>query len=252
MKKTRKWGDAYDVRGARWSNKRIFERDCARFDVHAECRFQRIGCVHLSGERRHGRFRSGDSEYHGQPVNDAPYWPVASELTATNIGLENVTLSWTPAEDDVSVDSYELFQNSELISSSIPADVLSYEVGGLIPDTTYTFEISARDAAGELTTNNLLAVVVKTLASEEAVEEIKDNVDDLVDSGVLNPGQGNCLLTKLDKAKRQIDRGQINAAINNLESFINEIEAMMNSGRLAVEEGQALIDAPTALLESIE
>jgi len=51
---------------------------------------------------------------------------------------------------------------------------------------------------------------------EEQGDLLIDDIEDLVADGVLNAGQGNALISKLENIIAKIDRGQIRAAINQL------------------------------------
>jgi hypothetical protein len=59
-------------------------------------------------------------------------------------------------------------------------------------------------------------------------------------AGVLNHGQGNALAVKLDAAVRALNRGNGQAACNELGAFTNQIEAFINAGLLSAGQGQAL------------
>ena len=76
-------------------------------------------------------------------------------------------------------------------------------------------------------------------------------IEGLVSSGVLNQGQGNALLQKLEVAQRQLDRGNVNAAVNQLVAFINQVSALINAGVLTPEEGQPLIDTANAIINQL-
>ena len=75
-----------------------------------------------------------------------------------------------------------------------------------------------------------------------------DETNALVNTGVLNAGQGNALTVKLDGALTKLDAGNVNAAINQLQAFINQVNAMINSGVLSPAEGQSLIDSVNAII----
>jgi hypothetical protein len=66
-------------------------------------------------------------------------------------------------------------------------------------------------------------------------------VRDLAASGVLNQGNANALLAKLNAA-----------AINQLQAFINQVQALVQSRRLTAEQGQALIDAANHRIDQLD
>ncbi len=73
---------------------------------------------------------------------------------------------------------------------------------------------------------------------------------DLVESGVLNLGQGCALIAKLDAALTP-DKGNEIAAMNQLQAFINQVNAFINAGILSPAEGQPLIDAAQAAIDEL-
>ncbi len=73
--------------------------------------------------------------------------PVIGTLNpASNILQTSLTLTWTAATDNVGVTNYNVFQDNVLVATL--GDVLSYEVTGLAPNTTYDFYTTALDASG--------------------------------------------------------------------------------------------------------
>jgi probable HAF family extracellular repeat protein len=97
----------------------------------------------------------------------------------------------------------------------------------------------------------LWTVPLPPATPEEAIADAVAEVAGLVDAGTLGQGEANALVTKLDAAQRQLDKGNIGPALNVLAAFINQVDAMVNSGRLTAEEAQPLIDAATAAIEMI-
>jgi streptogrisin C len=94
-----------------------------------------------------------------QPVNEAltkwglnlvtdsgdtqpPTAPGTPKATATQ---DSVTLTWDPATDNVRVSGYDV-DNGDALATTVTATTAT--VGRLTPDTSYTFTVKARDAAG--------------------------------------------------------------------------------------------------------
>ena len=76
-------------------------------------------------------------------------------------------------------------------------------------------------------------------------------IEDLVDSGTLNKGQGQSLISSLEIALSRLDAGNDAAAIGVLSAFINKVNAFIAVGVLSLEDGQALIDAANAIIEQL-
>jgi hypothetical protein len=92
---------------------------------------------------------------------------------------------------------------------------------------------------------------VTVLTPQQGIAGLIERIRDLVDRGVLNGGQGNALIAKLEAALRQLDRGKPQTAINQLEAFINQVNALIGGGVLPAEEGQPLLAAATAILAAL-
>ena len=68
-----------------------------------------------------------------------------TNLSSTNITETSFNLSWTASTDNVGVVSYDIYQDGVLVSTNSGT---SLSISGLDDDTTYSFTVSANDAAG--------------------------------------------------------------------------------------------------------
>ncbi len=99
----------------------------------------------------------------------APTWPPGSSLSFYGLGTTGVTLFWTPAIDDFTVTSYNLYSGTELLST-LTSSELSFRVSGLSPGQSYTFRVEAGDAAnlwstsGPSLTLTTFSIIVPDLA----------------------------------------------------------------------------------------
>ncbi|MBJ7470016.1 MAG: fibronectin type III domain-containing protein [Solirubrobacteraceae bacterium] len=84
--------------------------------------------------------------------------PTNPTVTATTT-KNSATLSWSGATDNVGVAGYDVFNGSTKVSSVTGTTAT---VSGLSPDTSYTFRVVARDAAGNVSTG--ATVTAKTAA----------------------------------------------------------------------------------------
>lgn len=79
--------------------------------------------------------------------NTPPVWPSGSTLTPSGIGQASLTLTWTPATDNVAVTGYKVFIDGDLYKT-VNSSPLTCTVSGLSSATSYTFKVEAGDAAG--------------------------------------------------------------------------------------------------------
>jgi len=93
--------------------------------------------------------------------HEPPTWPSTKKLTASNIGEQKLTLTWSAAEDNIGVTDYRIYKGTELIGT-VAGSELSYEVTGLTKATRYTFSIEAGDAAGNWSTDGPTVTLTTT------------------------------------------------------------------------------------------
>lgn len=90
----------------------------------------------------------------GATDTEAPTQP--TNLSATAVSGTQVNLTWTASTDNVGVTGYKVFRNSAQIGTSVTT---SYSDTTCSPGTTYTYEVSAYDAAGNESLKSSPAVV---------------------------------------------------------------------------------------------
>jgi len=79
----------------------------------------------------------------GSPDTEPPTVP--TNLTATPVSTTQINLSWTASTDNVGVTGYKIYRNSSYYNSTAGT---SYPDTGCSPNTTYSYQVSAYDAAG--------------------------------------------------------------------------------------------------------
>ncbi len=88
--------------------------------------------------------------------------PTAPTLSASGTTQTSTNLSWSGATDNVAVTGYDVYRNGVLLGSTTTAT--TYAVSGLTASTSYTFNVKAKDAAGNVSANSN-TVSVTTLAN---------------------------------------------------------------------------------------
>lgn len=93
-----------------------------------------------------------------QPGGDTQAPTVPTSLTSTAKTSSTITLSWAASTDNVGVTGYEVYNGAALVTT---VSGTSATVTGLAADTSYTFTVKAKDAAGNLSAASS-ALTVKT------------------------------------------------------------------------------------------
>ena len=108
----------------------------------------------------------------------------------------------------------------------------------LAVETAYTVEVSGQtDVAGDV---QQVAEIwtFTTVTPIEAIQQLAADVKAYRDAGVLNNGQANSLLVKLNGAIAKLVQGNPAAAAGRLEAFIIAVEDLIAAGVLPPEDGQ--------------
>ncbi len=79
------------------------------------------------------------------PVDDREPPAAPTGLTTSTVDSTSITLGWTASTDNVGVTGYDVLRGGTVVGS---ATGTTYQATGLTPDTSYTFTVRARDAAG--------------------------------------------------------------------------------------------------------
>jgi DNA/RNA endonuclease G (NUC1) len=113
--------------------------------------------------------------------------------------------------------------------------------------------VTTVNAVEALTGYDVLALLEKKIESvvEAGMQDEMALVDGLVETGKISKGNGNSLTSKLEAAAGSLDRGNVTAAVNQLEAFLHEVDAMEKSKRLDAVEANALRSAIMALIASV-
>jgi chitodextrinase len=90
---------------------------------------------------------SGSTPAGSPPATDATAPSVVTNLQATAVSPSQINVSWNAATDDVGVVGYRLYQNGTQVGTSAGT---TYAASGLTAGTTYSFSVSAYDAAGNV------------------------------------------------------------------------------------------------------
>lgn len=95
--------------------------------------------------------------YQGQTDTQAPSTP--TNLVASNVAETTVTLGWNASSDNVGVVGYDIYSGASNLGT---VTATSANITGLVANTSYSFTVKAKDAAGNVSGSSN-TVTVKTL-----------------------------------------------------------------------------------------
>jgi hypothetical protein len=87
---------------------------------------------------------------------------------------------------------------------------------------------------------------------EEIIGNLISYIEELINQGVLNAGQGNSLIVKLDQALKQLEKAKTKQAIKAINAFINEVNSLYMEGVLPEETANQLVEDAEFIIDSIE
>jgi|TARA_R100000479_G_scaffold68390_2_gene32621 Zn-dependent metalloprotease len=122
---------------------------------------------------------------------EAPSDPTG--LTASNVTETTIDLSWNASSDNIGVTEYEVYQGSSLLGTTANT---STQITGLVANTSYTFSVKAKDAAGNVSgTSNVVNVTTGSPSNVEYCDSQGNNSSyewiDLVRLNNLDNATGN-------------------------------------------------------------
>jgi phospholipase/lecithinase/hemolysin len=88
---------------------------------------------------------------------------------------------------------------------------------------------------------HVTAAVQQLIGDAITVAMLKDQVVRLTAAGVLNAGQSNALLSKLDGAHRELADRKPKTAVNKVQAFANQVSAFVRTGQLSIEQAELLL-----------
>jgi chitodextrinase len=139
--------------------------------------------------------------------------PTAPTLSASGTTATTTNLSWSGATDNVAVTGYDVYRNGALLGSTTSAT--TYAVTGLTASTTYTFNVKAKDAAGNVSANSN-TVSVTTLANtvtyctSTSTNTADERIGKVVFGTINNPSTGTAGYENFTALSTNVVRGTAN------------------------------------------
>jgi hypothetical protein len=126
----------------------------------------------------------------------------------------------------------------------------------LVPGATYTVLVSGAVSIGVPGGDSGVQQApvtwdFTTITIGAQIEHLIAAVETLYADGILNGGQANALISKLQGSLDKLDNGQPGVAVNRLGAFVNQVNSFIDEGVLTAEIGQLLIDQANFIIWQI-
>ncbi|XOV93646.1 MAG: Ig-like domain-containing protein [Bacteroidota bacterium] len=206
-----------------------------------------VACLQPTGYILDGT-DTDDTNPYLNPNNAAPTANAGADQSIT-VG-EQVTLDGSGSSDP---DNDMINYDCTIIAAPMGSTAIITGTGpypGIIPDVAgeYIIQLVVDDG---FVFSDPDEVIVTVLSPDEAVEELSNTIDELINSGTISSFQGVILSGPLDVALRFIDRGQSNVAINRLNSFKFRVSLFVFLGLMDESDAESLIDGADAIIDSL-
>ena len=139
------------------------------------------------------------------------------------------------------------FNGSALATTFVSATQLTATILASDIASAGSFNVTVTNPVGG--TSNAVSFTVVT--PQQATEAIINSVNALFSQGVLNGGQDNSLVVKLQHAINVMNAGKNDAAIRRLDSFINEVNDLLSSGVLSLFQAASLVSAAQSVIAAL-
>ncbi len=165
-----------------------------------------------------------------------PVINITSPLAQAYLHTASVSVSWTATDTGSGVASSTGTLDGSAVTNGQSMDLFFLSLG------SHTLTVNATDNAGNSASASVTFTVVADINSLIALEQRACTL-----SWISGDGVCNSLLVKLQAAKASIDRGQFNAAKNQLNAFMAELDAQ--NGK-KVTQGFDLLKSDTVYVVS--
>ncbi|MBZ5538783.1 MAG: fibronectin type III domain-containing protein [Acidobacteriia bacterium] len=152
---------------------------------------------------------------------------VPTGLSASATSSTQINLSWTASTDNVAVTGYRIFRNATQVATTAGT---SFQDTGLTPSTSYSYTVSAYDAAG-----NTSALSTAASATTQAPPDTTPPVISAVTASSITSSDATVTWTTDEPADSQVDYGTTTAYGNSttLDAARTTAHSQLLSGLVA-------------------
>ena len=117
------------------------------------------------------------------------------------------------------------------------------------PPGDYVLTVTGTDARSQIGGTRSTTLNLTVLTPAQAIPAIVTKIQGLLGAGVLNKGQANSLIVKLNHAIDSLNNSKPDqpTACNQLQAFVNEVNAYVSSGELTPAQADTLLGGPLGI-----
>jgi hypothetical protein len=116
------------------------------------------------------------------------------------------------------------------------------------PPGAYVLTLTGTDARSQIGGTRSTTLNLTVLTPAQAIPAIITKIEGLQGAGVLNKGQANSLIVKLNHAIDSLNsKPDQPTACNQLQAFVNEVNAYVSSGKLTPAQADTLLGGPLGI-----
>ena len=117
------------------------------------------------------------------------------------------------------------------------------------PAGTYVLTLIGTDSRPAIGGTRTFSLTLQVLTPAQAIPNVIASINGLKAAGVLNRGQANSLIVKLNHAITSLNsKPDQPTACNQLQAFVNEVNAYVNGGKLTPAQADLLLGGPLGIL----
>lgn len=151
-----------------------------------------------------------------EPTPDITPPSAPAALTAAAVSATEIDLAWGASIDNIGVTEYRIFRNGTQIATSTAA---SYRDAGLSPSTTFTYTVSAYDAAGNASAPSAAASATTPAAPDTTPPSAPSNLTALAASADQIDLTWNASTDNVGVAGYQIYRNGVPVGVSIVPSY---------------------------------
>ncbi|RPJ77942.1 MAG: 6-bladed beta-propeller [Alphaproteobacteria bacterium] len=137
-------------------------------------------------------------------------------------------------------------------SFTYTVDGTPIDLGTVLSDGTHTLQASFKPDVDTDYNTATASVSINVLTPVQWTQQMVADVQNLVTSDVINKGQGNSLTVKLNNTIDELNAGNMEKAISDLNAFIKAINQDIKTGRISLSQGNSLIDDANSVINAIK